>query len=134
MKQEKPTSDWGKRVRPSLHIDHRRANLRLEVLGAMSASLLSTETFRVVNLSAAGALVEGTMALPLNAEYQMQLVLQSHVSAVTVKVRRVIALGDVPGPVRYRLGLEFLAASAEANEAINHIVLSSQAEDWEPTS
>jgi hypothetical protein len=96
-------------VKPSLNIEHRRAHLRFEVLGTMSASILSTETLQVVNLGISGALVESALPLPPNAEYQMQLVLEGHVSDVTVKVRRVTtAVGD-NGVLRYRVGLEFLA-------------------------
>ena len=36
------------------------------------------ETLRVLNLGASGALVEGALPLPPNAEYRMQLVLESH--------------------------------------------------------
>jgi c-di-GMP-binding flagellar brake protein YcgR len=94
----------------------------------MSASLLSTETLRVLNLGASGALVEAGVPLPLNAEYQMQIVLHSHVSEVTVKVRRVDVLAEESGPIRYQLGLEFLSISAEAEEIINEMVVSSQSQ------
>jgi c-di-GMP-binding flagellar brake protein YcgR len=101
---------------------HRRAHLRFEVLGAMSASLLSTETLQVLNLGASGALVEGALPLPPNAEYRMQLVLESHVSELTVKVRRVTAVARDTGVVRYRIGLEFLAISPEAEDMIVQVV------------
>jgi c-di-GMP-binding flagellar brake protein YcgR len=115
-------------VIPPGPMGHRRAHLRFEVLGAMSASLLSTETLQVVNLGASGALVEGPLPLSANAEYRMQLVLESHVSEVTAKVRRVIAVARDLGAVRYRIGLEFLSISPEAEDAINQIVLANQAQ------
>jgi hypothetical protein len=115
-------------VRPSGHMGHRRAHLRFEVLGTMSASLLSTEELQVVNLGASGALVEAALPLPPNAEYRMQLVLESHVSEVSVKVRRVTAVARDLGPVRYRIGLEFLAISPEAEDMINQIVTANQAQ------
>ena len=112
---------------PSAHMGDRRAHLRFEVLGMLSASLLSTETLRVLNLGASGALVEGALPLPPNAEYRMQLVLETHVSEATVKIRRVTEIGRESGSLRYRIGLEFLALSSEAEEAITRIVVANQA-------
>lgn len=106
--------------------DRRRAHLRFEIVGPMAASLLSTEALQIVNLSASGALVEAPLPLPPNAEYQMQLVLESSVAEVTVKVRRVSAVNGVGLP-RYRIGLEFLAIASEAEEVIQQIVLSNGA-------
>jgi hypothetical protein len=106
----------------------RRAHLRFEVMGLMSASLLSNETLRVLNLGVSGALVEGALPLPPNAEYRMQLVLESHVSEATVKIRRVSEIGRDSGALRYRIGIEFLALSAEAEDVINRIVVANQAQ------
>jgi hypothetical protein len=107
---------------------HRRAHLRFEVMGSMSASLLSTETLQVVNLGVSGALVDGELPLSVNAEYPMQLVLESHVSEVTVKIRRVAAIPADGGSCRYRIGVEFLTLSPEAEDVITQIVMASQAQ------
>jgi hypothetical protein len=109
-------------------VEHRRAHLRFEVLGTMSASVSSTETLRLLNLGLSGALVEAAMPLPANAEYRMQLVLESCVSDVTVKVRRVVEVPGDRGSMRYQVGLEFLGLSVEAEEAITQIVLSNSAQ------
>lgn len=106
----------------------RRAHLRFEAMGMMSAVLLSTETVRVLNLGVSGALVEGGVPLRPNAEYRMQLVLESHVSEATVKIRRVAEIGRESGSLRYRIGVEFLAISPEAEEVINRIVSKSLAQ------
>ena len=53
----------------------------------------------------------------------MQLVLESHVSELTVKVRRVTAVARDSGVVRYRIGLEFLAISPEAEDMIAQVVM-----------
>jgi hypothetical protein len=111
-----------------VQMDHRRAHLRFEVLGRMTGSLLSTETLRVLNLGVSGALVEAALPLPPNAEYRMQLVLDSHVSEATVKIRRVNEVRPDAGPLRYRIGLEFLAITQEAEEVINRIVVANQAQ------
>jgi c-di-GMP-binding flagellar brake protein YcgR len=107
---------------------HRRTRVRFEVMGTMAASLLSTETLQVLNLGASGALVEGALPLAPNAEYRMQLVLESHVSEVTVKVRRITALARDAAVMRYRIGLEFLAISPDAEDVINQIVMANQAQ------
>ena len=102
-------------------------HLRFEVMGSLSASFLSTETLPVLNLSGSGVLVEGTLPLPVNAEYRMQLVLEDLVSEVTVKVRRIARTGEGLS-IRYRMGLEFLATSEEAIHVINQIVTMSEAD------
>ena len=115
-------------MKPAGYMGHRRAHLRFEVMGSMAASLLATETLQVVNLGVSGALVEGARPLSVNAEYTMQLVLESQVSEVTVKVRRVSALAADAGSARYRIGLEFLTITAEAEDVITQIVMASQAQ------
>src|SRR5687768_10523223 len=129
----------GALVIPDLTIGDRRGQLRFEVVGTKSASLLSTQVMRVLNLGANGALVESTLPLPPNAEYRMQLVLEGHVSDATVKIRRVAEVAEVAevvevaqsrwnaGEVRYRIGLEFLAISDDAAEVIAQLVSASEA-------
>lgn len=116
------------RVKPLAHMGQRRAHLRFEVVGSMPASLLSFETLPVVNLGASGALVDGTLPLQVNAEHAMQLVLDAHVSEVTVKVRRVSPVGGEEGAPRWRIALEFLTISSEAEELITQIVMANGAQ------
>lgn len=108
--------------------DHRRQALRFEVLGRMAGSVASMETLQLVNLGTNGALVESALPLPPNAEFKMQLVLDGHVSETTVKIRRVNEIRRENGALRYRIGLEFLALSAEAEEAIHQFVNVNQAQ------
>src|SRR5215212_8269847 len=93
-------------VKGPANSDHRRAHMRFEVVGNMPGALVSTQTLQVVNLGVSGALVEAGCALPEYAEYQVQLVLERHVSEATVKVRRVVEVRSRPGdPSRYQIGL-----------------------------
>jgi len=104
--------------------DHRRAHLRFEIVGNMPGSVVSTQTLQVVNLGVSGALVEAACALPEYAEYQVQLVLERHVSEATVKVRRVVQVRPQGAePAKYQIGLEFLAISPEAEDEINRLIL-----------
>ena len=96
----------------------------------MPGSLVSTQTLQVLNLGVSGALVEAGCALPEYAEYQMQLVLDQHVSEATVKVRRVVEVRERPGDLpRYRIGLEFLSITSEAEDEINRLLVKSLGAD-----
>ena len=106
--------------------EHRRKTVRFEVLGRMAGSVASMETLHLVNLGTSGALVEIALPLPPNAEFTMQLVLDGHVSEATVKLRRVIEIRREDGALRYRIGLEFLALSAEAEQVIHQFVAVNQ--------
>jgi len=67
--------------------------------------------------------------LPEYAEFQVQLVLEQHVSEATVKVRRV-ELRSQPGePPRYQIGLEFLSLTPEAEDEINRLLVTNLGAD-----
>jgi c-di-GMP-binding flagellar brake protein YcgR len=100
----------------------RRRSLRFDVLGALSASLSSTETLRVLNLGVCGALVEAPLPLQADGHYSMRFVLHSHVSDVKVRIRRVTEVRREASSARYLIGLEFLALSTEAEETIGRLV------------
>ena len=108
--------------RPPAPRDHRRQALRFEVLGRMAGSLASMETLQLLNLGTSGALVESALPLPPNAEFKMQLVVDGHMSEATVKIRRISEIRRENGAPRYRIGLEFLSLSIEAEEAIQQFV------------
>ena len=108
--------------------EHRRKTVRFEVVGRIAGSVASTETLYFVNLGTSGALVESPLPLPPNAEFTMQLVLEGHVSQATVKIRRVFETRREDGALRYRIGLEFLALSAEAEQVIQQLVAVNQAQ------
>jgi PilZ domain len=101
---------------------NRRRSLRFDVLGALTASLFSTETLRVLNLGIRGALVEAPLPLQPDTHYSMRFVLHSHVSDVMVRIRRVTEIERRATTARYLIGLEFLALSAEAEETIGRLV------------
>ena len=92
----------------------------------MPGSVVTTQTLHVVNLGVSGALVEAGCALPEFAEYQVQLVLEQHVSEATVKVRRVVEVRPRPGQLpRYQIGLEFLSLTDEAADEIHRLIVNS---------
>src|SRR5215217_6938588 len=102
-------------VKGPANTDHRRAHMRFEIVGNMPGSVVSTQTLQVVNLGVSGALVEAGCALPEYAEFQVQLVLERHVSEATVKVRRVVQVrSQAAESTKYQIGLEFLSISPDA--------------------
>ena len=106
----------------SRRIGDRRAHLRFGFVGTVPASLLSSEPLRVLNLGTSGALVEGPVPLPVNAEYRMQFVLAGQISELTAKVRRVAVCGQDAHALRYQIGLEFLFIPPEAEDLITGFV------------
>jgi hypothetical protein len=107
-------------------IGDRRNYLRFDVLGTLSASLFATETLRVMNLGISGALVEATRPLQADADYPMRFVIDSHVSDVTVRIRRVTEVSRDTATAMYLIGLEFLSLSDEAKESIGRLVATSR--------
>ena len=96
----------------------------------MPGAIVSTQTLQVVNLGVSGALVEAGCALAEYAEYQVQLVLERHVSEATVKVRRVMEVRSRSGEApRFQIGLEFLSISPEAEDEINRLIVHSLGAD-----
>ena len=115
-------------MRPlELDTGDRRMHVRFDVGGLMSGTLVVSEALRVVNIGVSGALVDADVPLPLNAEYQMRLVVASHVSDALVKVRRVAEHRSV-AVMRYRIGLEFLELSTDAQDVIARLVAAAAAE------
>lgn len=100
----------------------RREHLRFQVVGALSASVLSAEPLEILNLGTSGALVEGPAPLAVNAEYRMQAVLPGHVSDVTVKVRRIGLVNRSDGATRFQMGVEFLGIPEDVEQAIARLV------------
>ena len=94
----------------------------------MPATVLSSEPLRVLNLGTSGALVEGPVSLPPNAEYRMQLVLAGQVGEVTAKVRRVAVCARDASALRYEIGLEFLSMAPETEELIARVVSATEAQ------
>jgi hypothetical protein len=115
-------------LKPSARGDHRREHLRFEMMGTTVGSVVAMQMLQVVNLGVSGALVEAGWPLTVNSEYEMQLVLDRHVSEVTAKVRRVVKDGSVV-PTRYRIALEFLAISKDASDEIDDLVAASRGRD-----
>jgi hypothetical protein len=117
-------------VKPAANSDHRRANRRFEIVGKMTGTLASTQTMQVMNVGVSGALLESACALPQYAEFQVQLILEGHVSEAMVKVKRVVPMRTAPGgPPRYQIGVEFLSITPEAEDEINRLILDRMAAD-----
>jgi len=100
----------------------RRAHVRFQIIGALPASVNAPELLTIEVLGTSGALVHGAVPLPVNGEYDMQLVLPAVVADATVKVRSVVPMADRTGCGRFQMALEFLAISPDAGNAIAQVV------------
>ena len=108
--------------------EQRRAHSRFELRGASTAGVRSMQQLDVLNVGLAGALVEASMPLPVNAEYQMQLVLRGDVTEANVKVRRVVALSG-RDPARYHIGLEFLSIAPDGLQLLQQLLADAEGDE-----
>lgn len=97
----------------------RRARVRLEVVGALWATLELAEPARVVNISKDGALITSPVAMPPDSVQPLHLKLHGHEISVDARVRHVRRVSGPDEPICYLVGVEFLtvppalAAAAE---------------------
>jgi PilZ domain-containing protein len=87
----------------------RRAHVRLEVVGALWATLELTEPARVVNISKDGALLTSPVAMPPESVQPLHLKLEGHEIVVDARVRHVRRVSGPDEPIRYLVGVEFLS-------------------------
>jgi len=87
----------------------RRARVRLEVVGALWATLELTEPARVVNISKDGALLTSPVAMPPESIQPLHLKLEGQEIIVEARVRHVRRVSGPEEPIRYLVGVEFLS-------------------------
>src|SRR4026209_45185 len=87
----------------------RRARVRLEVVGALWATLELTEPARVVNISKDGALLTSAVAMPPEPVQPLHWKLEGHETPVVARVRHVRRVSGPDEPIRYLVGVEFLS-------------------------
>ena len=87
----------------------RRARVRLEVVGALWATLELAEPARVVNISRDGALITSPVAMPPDSIQPLHLKLHGHDITVDARVRHVRRVSGPDEPIRYLVGVEFLS-------------------------
>jgi len=87
----------------------RRSRVRLEVVGALWATLELTEPARVVNISRDGALLTSPVAMPPESVQPLHLKLEGQEVIVDARVRHVRRVSGPEEPIRYLVGVEFLS-------------------------
>jgi hypothetical protein len=87
----------------------RRARVRLEVVGALWATLELSEPARVVNISKDGALITSPVPMPPDSVQPLHLKLHGHDINVDARVRHVRRVSGPDEPIRYLVGVEFLS-------------------------
>jgi hypothetical protein len=81
----------------------RRARVRLEVVGALWATLELSEPARVVNISRDGALITSPVAMPPDSIQPLHLKLHGHDITVDARVRHVRRVSGPDEPRRRRV-------------------------------
>jgi hypothetical protein len=96
----------------------RRARVRFEVLGTLRGTLELTESARVVNISAHGALIESAAKVALGSLQELQLTLDGHPARVAARVCRLEQVSGQSGSPFYLIGLEFLSPPSALADSI----------------
>jgi len=94
----------------------RRADVRLEVVGALWATLEMSEPARVVNISENGALIASPLPMSAESVQPMHLNLRGRAIAIDARVRHVSRVASPDAPTRYMVGVEFLSSPPELAE------------------
>jgi hypothetical protein len=102
-------------IRP---LGDRRARVRFEVLGTLRGTLELTESARIVNISAQGALIESAAKVALGSLQELQLTLDGHLARVAARVCRLEQASGQSGSPLYLIGLEFLSPPSALVESI----------------
>jgi hypothetical protein len=96
----------------------RRARVRFEVLGTLRGTFELTESARVVNISAQGALIESAAKVALGSLHELQLTLNGHLARVPARVCRLEQVSGQGGSPLYLIGLEFLSPPSALADSI----------------
>lgn len=102
-------------IRP---LGDRRGRVRFEVLGTLRGTLELTESARVVNISANGALIESAAKVALGSLHELQLTLDGHRARVAARVCRLEPVNGPSGSPLYLIALEFLSPPSALAESI----------------
>lgn len=101
----------------------RRARVRLEVVGALRGMLELPATARLLNISRTGALLESSLAFPLDSIQSVHFDVNGEDVAVEAHVRHVRhAPSETP---EYLVGVEFVAVPAALLYSIEQLAADS---------
>ena len=95
----------------------RRSRVRLEVVGALWATLELAEPARLVDLSQNGALITSTVPMPPESVQPLQLKVEGREVTVDARVRHIRLMSGPDQPARYLVGVEFLSIPATLAQA-----------------
>jgi hypothetical protein len=77
-----------------------------------------TESARIVNISANGALIESAAKVALGSLHELQLTLDGHLARVAARVCRLEPVNGPSGSPLYLIALEFLSPPSALAESI----------------
>ena len=104
----------------------RRAHVRMEVVGALWATLELTQTAQVVNVSITGLLLESPTPVAQESVQPLNLLVDGNELTVAANVCRVERVTVDGAPPRYYLGLAFIAPPVRLVQAIEELATHSE--------
>ena len=107
---------------PLMALGDRRSGVRLEVVGALWATLELAEPTRLVNISRDGALITSSVPMAPDSVQPLQLRVSGRDVTVDARVRHSRRVSGPDQPPRYLVGVEFLSIPPGL----------AQATDWSP--
>jgi len=106
----------------SRRLGDRRVRPRFEIVGQLWGSLEAVQPLSLRNLGRDGALVESTLALPVDTVQRLSLAFDTVVCDVQARVCHVRPSRPDAADESYLVGLEFLGLPAAARQHIDRLV------------
>ena len=100
----------------------RRGRARFEIVGQLWGSLESVEPLHLHNLSRGGALIESRFPLQPESVHRLRFAYRGQVSDLQARVRHVTLVSTASMHDRFLVGVEFIAAPADALTQIDRLV------------
>jgi hypothetical protein len=99
----------------------RRSQPRYDVVGSLWGVLELSAEARILNISAAGALVESPLPCAVDSTQEVRLGVDGHDVTVDARVRHLRAEATSGAEPRYFIGVEFISPPLSVLQSIEHM-------------
>ena len=106
----------------SKRLGDRRVRPRFEIVGQLWGSLEAVQPLHLRNLGRDGALVESSVALPVDTVQRLSLTFDTDVCDVQARICHVRPAASIAGEPGFLVGLEFLGLPPIARQQIDRLV------------
>ena len=104
-----------------MSLGDRRSHVRLEVVGALWATLELTEPATVVNISRDGALINSPVPLPPESVHSLHLNVEGRDVMVDARVRHIQPVSAPNEGTTYLVGVEFVSSPPTLQRATEEL-------------